>query len=138
MLEPAAGKSSVDILIVLQSSFSFFPGDTVPDERHYHQQQEYDGERRNTHEADPFTTEHVTHGPAQAFCNKVHAGNDEQGHEEGEGETEYDGPAQRLPEYHIITSEEDMRIEFGKQRDEVDVEACGDGNESEYRRQRGQ
>src|ERR1700722_8762848 len=110
----------------------------MPYERDKHQDKKKDREGRNSKEGDPFTAPVAAHGSSQAFSHQVHAGHHEKGHKEGEGQTEDDGPGQRLPENSVVPAEIDVRIEIRKQRDEIDVETDCQGNEGEDSSQSGQ
>ncbi len=85
--------------------------------------------RRNTHEANPLASIEIAHRASQPFCDQVHTRYNDQRHEEGEGQTEDDGPGKRLPEHCIITTEEDMWIQFGEHSDKVDIETYCQRNE---------
>ena len=55
------------------------------------------------------------HGPAQSFGNNVHAWHHYQCKEEGEYETENNGPAKRPPENHTVATKEYMWVQVLKE-----------------------
>src|SRR5690606_20096672 len=60
-----------------------------------------------------------------------HHGYQYEGEEGGEGEAENYGPGQGPPEDHVVTSQKDPGIVIGEQSEKVDVEADGQGNQSQ-------
>ena len=94
-----------------------------------HDQQENKRQWRNTHHRNPASAKVPAHRALQPFCNQVHARQNEQCHEEGKCQSEDNGPGQGFPEYSTVSSKKDMRIQFGKQRYEIDIESDGQRNQ---------
>src|SRR5882724_327485 len=118
--------------LIAQFPFSSGHLERVPYDGHEYEEDEDEREGRYAEERYPFSAEMPAHRPSQPFRDQVHAGHHEQGHEEGESQTENDGPGQRLPEYGIIASEVNMGIQFGEQGDEIDIKAYRQGDQGQY------
>ena len=85
--------------------FALYPSHQVHDTYKYEEERSEESKQCYV-----FRSIKFLHGPSQPFRNNIHAWHHQQGEEEGEDQSENDGPAQRTPEHHAVTPKEDVRI----------------------------